>query len=260
MARIDRSPSTARQAGWSSRSSSSGGGVVRRLAAARIAARPRGSRTPRRTTDGPRGPTRPRRRSRRSPRRRRARPSPRRRRSTRIVLGPRARPSATRGRSAEAASGSNGAAELELDDVAADRPRGAARRAWPAAMSRPVGDERDLSHSSASLTYCVVTRSVRPVVAQAMELAPRSSGAGADRCRRSVRRGTGATGRGPARRRARAGAACRPTAGPRVGRGRPTARRAGGPRGSGDGGSATGCRTATRRSRRSRGPSGPDRA
>ena len=82
------------------------------------------------------------------------------------------------------------------------------------ARSRPSAISATRSHASASLTYWVVTISVRPASRSAVELVPDPRRAGAGRCRRSARRGTGAPGRGPGHRRARGGAACRRTARP----------------------------------------------
>ena len=66
------------------------------------------------------------------------------------------------------------------------------------------------SHASASLTYWVVTSSVRPASRRRWS-SSQIVCAGSGRCRRSARRGTGGPARGRARRRARGGAACRRT-------------------------------------------------
>ena len=117
---------------------------------------------------------------------------------------------------------SNGAG-LDVDDVAAERVAPElVRRA--SATSRPSAISATWSHSSASPTYWVVTRIVRP--ASRRRWSSSQTFAAQDRVdagRRLVEEQQDRA-RGRARRRARGGAACRPTCRSPGGRGRPTAR------------------------------------
>ena len=104
---------------------------------------------------------------------------------------------------------------LDIDDVAADRLRRRSSGA-PNAISRPSAMSATESHYSASLTYWVVTRSVRPASRSRCSSSQMRS-AGADRARPSARRGTAGPVHGRGRRPARGGAASRRTASPRGG-------------------------------------------